>query len=197
MTTIPPARFTKAYFRYVYETPPERGDPEYTLERERSGAAFKKTHREPRVLVPGTIEAAMVWNLISCTCCILSSKYVTPCENNNESTIEKVRQAKRDNKPYNLIFVVYKAEKLSEVDELIRTVNEISTETKVFLFFPVYGDPEELRKKGYLAISRTDMHFQTRYDQLVAEALGDEGIRNLEDWFGKKVAYYNYLLSSE
>ena len=183
MTTIPPERFTVAYFRSVYKTPVEKEDPAYTLEREETVAAFRKTHRQPRVLSPG-LERAIVCNLISCTCCILFSKAksIHGCEDKNESIIEKVKQAKEHNESYDLVFVRYddKNKKHDDIDKLVHEISEISPETKVFLLFIMYGDPKELRNKGYFAISRMEMQIDRLYDMIIAEALGDEGIKALE-----------------
>ena len=196
MTTIPPERFTVAYFRNVYKTSVRKDCGDDVLERERIGAAFRKTHREPRVLTREGMEWAMVWNAISCTCCILSSqpKNIHGCEGSNESIIEKAKQAKDRNKPYDFIFLTYEEEKHADIDKLILEIAKVSPETKLFLL--TLRDEqlaEELRCDGYFAMSGMDMMLQTKYDMIIAETFGDEGISNMENWFGKKVAYYNFL----
>lgn len=179
MRVAPPGGFTLSYFRNVH-----RGvlPPEDISERIYTSDVFRETHRGPKVLTTKE-EWAYVWNGISCTCCILftDDKEIHACDDKVEAIMEKIRKAKENNFPYDLVFIKYEVGKHPAIDELIVETCKISPETKIFLLtFHDDGLAEELRKRGYFTVSGYDMMKQTRYDFLIAGALGEEGIERLE-----------------
>lgn len=177
MRVAPPGGFTLGYFRNVH-----RGvlPPEDISERIYTSDVFRETHRGPKVLTTKE-EWAYVWNAITCTCCILFSdeEDIHTCE--NVAIIENVKKAKERNQPYDLVFIAYKKESHNDIDKLTADVRSVSPETKVFLL-TFFEDQiaEDLKKRGYFSMSGDELIEQTTYDSLIAEALGDEGIKRLE-----------------
>lgn len=174
MRTTPPGGFTVDYFRRTRASRPKSDTSSYHV--------FRNTHRVPRALTTEPLWF-YVWNGISCTCCTLSSpdKDIHACEDRNEVILEKVREAKGRNEFYDLVFIEYKAERHDEIDKLIRDISKTSPETKVFLLTLRDNQlSKSLRDQGYFAISGDEMIDQATYDLLIAEALGDEGIKALE-----------------
>ena len=177
MNTIPPGGFTLNHFHRAYSTPSESSH-----ERLDTTDVFRETHRGPRALTTKN-EWFHVWNGISCTCCTLCSddEEIHACEDNYEAVLKRVTEAKKDEKSYDLVFIKYESQRHNDIDKLIADIAKASPETKVFLL--VYRDEkpaEDLRDKGYFALSGNDMMEQARYDFFIAEALGDDGIKRLE-----------------
>ena len=154
---------------------------------------FRLTHRSPRILSSTPRLSTTIAINLDCTCLIFCSNSFAQVSysevddslrhkinKNDPAKIQaEVKRALEQGIFYDILFI----ENDENIDEVIKCVQEVSPKTAVivFLFRGDTTNTEGLRSKGINALEAHDLHNQPLADFYIAQALGDEGIRALEE----------------